>query len=1507
VTGGEGFTGRHLIPELKHYGYTIVEQSESECDLRDPKAITALVDATQPDCVIHLAAISFVAHGSPAEIYEVNTIGTTNLLDALSSVRPDVRKVIVASSSQVYGPSDATALDEVSPCHPVSHYACSKLAMEHMAATYGDRLPILKISELRGPDGAELSSEDRGRAIEVFTEQTRAVRQSLEDDARQSDGYFDAANLARSDAAYEAWNNLPVADRLAAADLREAELKPGEPTKWVWDADTSRDENYLRTRAIGRELTNERTAQLLSERGVNQPGAPSPEEMIDTIWNDWKENSASDIGLALQLASAEELGAVNRMTPAQESRGRTAALNEFTSSNERSAGGEAAQKLGMDRLKAYVRGQWETTQYILNKAGTNELQTYRAIFLSNQELATTEKRGTGYVQLPSIQLQRNAAASATMKREVANEWQGVDRPPSSTRVVLRFRTPRTAAFSLPVYGKNVSGESEVVILGEKTGLKWDAWQGEAPDFSSHALTLRMDLADKKPIVVDLLKIDEAAGKNWLKDAWKYRTPKPKPPTVPKGKDFRTRVREALNLFNPNHDRLGLFTGPGGDSGGGGGTPASGLEKLVARLGAPDSGFSYHAVSGKEPHVGFMVSIAEERVRVIPAASVKGRDLTDFVRNNWSQLRHANVYFGAWHSPDDGQVYLDISQHVRTRAEAIQLGRAHRQQRYFDVKAVKSFRLHDDPENATINTAWIRPLGSTLSDPATASPPRSTISWPSSGRSPAASPPLMISPDGRSTTSGGRPSSLGESLRRALTLDWDESLHPRADDGKFTDAGGSHGSDQTPTAQSDAGAGSSGRVPVSTPAPGTQGRPDAVPRAHEVANAYNAAHGFPPVVHEYVTVDEPRAGAIADAYDALPANDSANPEVAAAYGALATEIQAQWDHIRASGVTFEPWTKAGQPYATSKEMAADVKLNQHMYFFTGGEPHPLLGARDPVDGLSMNDKFRAVHDYFGHAAGGYGFGARGEENAWRSHSQMLSWPARRALTTETRGQNSWVNFGRQNYNADGSYKNLPPQDRPYATQKVALLPDIFVRVPGEAVNNPRPTSLTESIRQALELGGQGSGNFGHAGRPGEVGGSADGQAALAEQIARSVHAGQVDKAKEPYIGHIERVAAEVSDAAKPAAWLHDSVEDTKQTRESLLAQGVSAATLDAVDLLTRDPKKETYDEFITRIAESGNAIAIEVKLADLHDNLRGGGYGSTKKYQKAINQLAKAQSLHLEWDEALHPRDDVGRFTESGSDGGTGGRTGYLVVDRAVAAQAKRIVEEASGKPNPLQEHVPAVQHSDPALEAARAMVANNAKSADILAALGPSAQAQATALFTSAYEANSQLSDALDLVSGSLPTSAAIEQGPIKSQQRSVEKVVSKDSWDLRKLRDPVRATIAVATTKDVPAAVLALQKALTAKGGQIVRAEDRFSNPLASGYRDLQLNVRLPNGVIGEVQINLKSMLTAKNSDGHKYYEEWRRIAERQTHTAADLARMSELMSKSKELYDAAYHGAGG
>lgn len=254
----------------------------------------------------------------------------------------------------------------------------------------------------------------------------------------------------------------------------------------------------------------------------------------------------------------------------------------------------------------------------------------------------------------------------------------------------------------------------------------------------------------------------------------------------------------------------------------------------------------------------------------------------------------------------------------------------------------------------------------------------------------------------------------------------------------TAAGGQFSTSQGGTsAAKTGGATGGGRAGVSAAS-----RPEANATVQAESTRYAQAHGLAPVTHGYIEVDQTRAGQIADLYDSLPLNDSANPAVKRAYEALGREVQAQWDFAISQGATFEPWTKDGQPYATSAEMAEDVRTHRHLAFYTGGDAHPFLGAKDAA-GLSLNDKFRAIHDYYGHAAGGYGFGPRGEENAWAAHSQMFSPEARRAMTTETRGQSSWVNFGRQNYNADGSSKNIPAAQRPFAVQKVALLPDEFV--------------------------------------------------------------------------------------------------------------------------------------------------------------------------------------------------------------------------------------------------------------------------------------------------------------------------------------------------------------------------------------------------------------------------------------------------------------------------------
>jgi len=198
-----------------------------------------------------------------------------------------------------------------------------------------------------------------------------------------------------------------------------------------------------------------------------------------------------------------------------------------------------------------------------------------------------------------------------------------------------------------------------------------------------------------------------------------------------------------------------------------------------------------------------------------------------------------------------------------------------------------------------------------------------------------------------------------------------------------------------------------------------------------------------VDHIWVPVRKEEATKIAEAYENLPDFDPSE-EVKKAYESLASEIEEQWKFATEKmGMRFEPWTKEGQPYETSSEMRKDVRSNNRLFYFTGGESHPYLGKRDE-NGVSLNEKLRAIHDLFGHAAEGYGFGPRGEENAWIKHSQMFSDNAQRALTTETRGQNSWFNFGPHRYSLLNSDIKSEKGTAPYAKQKVALLPEEFTK-------------------------------------------------------------------------------------------------------------------------------------------------------------------------------------------------------------------------------------------------------------------------------------------------------------------------------------------------------------------------------------------------------------------------------------------------------------------------------
>lgn len=158
---------------------------------------------------------------------------------------------------------------------------------------------------------------------------------------------------------------------------------------------------------------------------------------------------------------------------------------------------------------------------------------------------------------------------------------------------------------------------------------------------------------------------------------------------------------------------------------------------------------------------------------------------------------------------------------------------------------------------------------------------------------------------------------------------------------------------------------------------------------------------------HVVVDPLRGFAQFHAYHA---NEGKEPseQTLRSYEALRRETNAQYEHLtrptEEGGMGITVTVQDEDPYDSPQAMAEDIRKNKQLKVLstrsTGG--HSFLTDEE-------NDRFRAVHDAFGHAGPGRGFSRHGEEAAWRSHVQMYTPEAREAMTSETRGQNSYLNY------------------------------------------------------------------------------------------------------------------------------------------------------------------------------------------------------------------------------------------------------------------------------------------------------------------------------------------------------------------------------------------------------------------------------------------------------------------------------------------------------------------
>jgi GDP-4-dehydro-6-deoxy-D-mannose reductase len=144
ITGINGFVGPYLREELESsgilvYGLDITGDGKKifQCDITDSDSVQSVISRIRPDLVFHLAGFSSVAKSfeNPELCFRINVDGTKNLLDAIIMARINPR-ILIISSSEVYGRPEYNPIDENHPLKPVSPYGESRQNQEILCMDY---------------------------------------------------------------------------------------------------------------------------------------------------------------------------------------------------------------------------------------------------------------------------------------------------------------------------------------------------------------------------------------------------------------------------------------------------------------------------------------------------------------------------------------------------------------------------------------------------------------------------------------------------------------------------------------------------------------------------------------------------------------------------------------------------------------------------------------------------------------------------------------------------------------------------------------------------------------------------------------------------------------------------------------------------------------------------------------------------------------------------------------------------------------------------------------------------------------------------------------------------------------------------------------------------------------------------------------------------------------------------------------------------------------------------